>query len=363
MNGAYAGRTCGKDVPEPIVEDLRRRFTSFPAPEEPFDPSTAPQHVLRRYGLPPRPDTNGHPVLRRVWEAGFGQRMALRRFTFQNQLVQSTTYRPFSRLSDVMPAAETRFEASSNWSGSYITANRDRQFMQVWGRWTIPDNLKIPPAPFRGAPGVPYVCSDWIGLDGQRRYLDSSLPQIGTASTLHADGTTSAEAWTQWWARNSTGTAPLPLPLPVAPGDDVLCVLTAWDPQTVVFVMVNLSAHPPEGMVVQGTAPTVTLPDGSTVLPSIAGATAEWIVERPEIVDQPSPYNFPDYGATEFSLCVAVEADSVDIVSLFGGLPQAQRGERLLRMFDVLPTPARTAYISMPRKLSDTSIRVAYGGF
>ena len=55
------------------------------------------------------------------------------------------------------------------------------QFMQIWGVWTIPGNLKLPPAPFQGPPGIDYVCSNWIGLDGQRLYLDSSLPQIGTS--------------------------------------------------------------------------------------------------------------------------------------------------------------------------------------
>jgi hypothetical protein len=32
-------------------------------------------------------------------------------------------------------------------------------------------------------------------------------------------------------------------------------------------------------------------------------------------------------------------------------------------MFQTLTDPARTAFISMPRKLNDTAIRVKYGGF
>jgi hypothetical protein len=129
---------------------------------------------------------------------------------------------------------------------------------------------------------------------------------------------------------------------------------------------VNLSDM--TAMAVKGTAPTVQV-NGISATPDIAGATAEWIVERPAIPDQPfvhgKPplYNFPDYGYIDVDLCVAVEGDSVDIFSLFGGLPQDLQGARLIRMFEVLPNPARTAFISMPRKLDNTSVRLRYGGF
>ena len=52
---------------------------------------------------------------------------------------------------------------------------------------------------------------------------------------------------TQWWARGIANTAPVRLPPPftVAPGDQVLSVLTASDPQNVVFVMVRITAFVP----------------------------------------------------------------------------------------------------------------------
>jgi hypothetical protein len=363
MTGAYGCPEQCKKVPAYIVDDLRRRFKACPVPEGSFDPSKASPETLRTFGLPPRPHAETEPLLRRVWNRGFGRPMRLMAYGFHAAFVEASSYRPIIRQAEA-PPEETRIEKSSNWSGAYLTANRYRKFMQVWGRWTIPDHLKIPPAPFEGPPGVSYVCSSWIGLDGQRRYLDSSLPQIGTASTLRPDGTTVAEAWTQWWARGDANTAPLPIGLTVSPGDEVLCVLTALDPQTVVFVMVNLSAVPlPEGMAVLGTSPPVTLPDNSVVHPDIAGVTAEWVIERPRILGQTTRYNFPDYRRTEFKSCIAVEADRVDISSLPSGVMQELRGERFIRMFDVLANPARTAYISMPRKLSDSSISVKYGGF
>ena len=84
---------------------------------------------------------------------------------------------------------------------------------------------------------------------------------------------------------------------------------------------------------------------------------------RPRIVGSTDQCNFPNYHASGFSFCGAVEADKVDIASLLSGVPQELRGERLIRMFDVLPDPQRTAFISMPWKTSDTSVGLRWGSF
>ena len=53
----------------------------------------------------------------------------------------------------------------------------------------------------------------------------------------------------------------------------------------------------------------------------------------------------------------------MDIFSLFNGTAQELQGARRIRMFSVLANPARTEFISMPRKLNDSSVRVKYGSF
>ncbi len=361
MSGADTGRGTAETVPVVVIGELKKRFHAFPVPPARFNPVTASPAQLSEFGLPPRPDPVRQPLLRQIWERGFGAPLTLLEFRLDERLIEATDYRPKIRQATERSVAETRFEDSSNWSGAYITANFGKQFLQIWGLWTIPANLQLPPGPFQRPPGIDYICSNWIGLDGQRFYLDSSLPQIGTLSQLQANGTTTAQAWTQWWARYSNYTVPVPLGLGVAPGDQVLCVLTATDPQTVIFVMVNLSTL--HAIAVMATAPTVTLPNQTQATPDIAGATAEWIVERPAIPGQQTRYNFPDYGRTEFDLCVAVESDSVDIASLFDGTLQDLEVARRIRMFDVLQNPGRTVFISMPRKLDDTTVRLSYGGF
>ena len=363
-----ADRGKAELVPPTVIEDLKKRFHGFPVPDGPFNPATASQEQLREFGLPPRPDPVTQPLLRQIWDRGFGEPLSLQQFSVDERLVEETGYRPQGGYAKERPMAETRFETSLNWSGAYITANRAKEFVQILGIWTIPSNLKLPPDPFKGPEGSDYVCSNWIGLDGQRRYLDSSLPQIGTSSTLNADGTITAQAWTQWWARgrgiNNTPPAPLPPPFNVAPGDQVMAVVTVNDPRTVTCVMVNLSSQPlPTATSVNATAPPVPLQDGTTAFPEIAGATAEWIVERPAIPGQTIFFNLPDYGVTGFDLCMGVEGDGIEILSLVGGVPQDLQGARFIRMYDRLKDPRRTAFISLPERTSDTTLEISYGGF
>ena len=131
--------------------------------------------------------------------------------------------------------------------------------------------------------------------------------------------------------------------------------------------MVNLSTTPPTTVPVKMTAPTVTLPNGSSVQPEIAGATAEWVLERPKVPPQPnqppSRYNFPNYGQSEFDLCFAVEGDHVDIFSWFNGVTHDLTGARRIRMFQALSNPARTQYISMGSKLNNLTVQTKYGSF
>jgi hypothetical protein len=354
-------------VPQSVIKDIEARFHGFPVPDMAIDPVTATPDELRRFGLPPKPSSGAPPLLQKVWNQAFGRVMQIQAFKVEPNLIEATQFRLFEKAVANASFDGLNFEASSNWSGAYITANRDRRFLQLWGTWTIPGDLQLPPPGFQGPLDIPYMCANWIGLDGQRRYLDSSLPQMGTVSILQPDGTTTADSWIQWWARGSGNTAPVPLALAVAPGDTVACVLTAESPISVWAVMVNLSSSPPTAVSIKMVAPMVTLPDGSSVQPQIAGATAEWIVERPKVPPQPNQppnrYNFPDYGQSGFDFCLAVEGHSVDIASLLTGIPQDLTGARRIRMFEVLENPTRTQYISMVRKLDNLTLQTNYGSF
>jgi hypothetical protein len=167
-----------------------------------------PDAELQAYGLPPRPDPEIDRALCDVWFDFFGTKPE---FVAVDVEIIDDEFQPVTREAQVAPAASvlarSRFEASKNWCGAFIEPSFGTVFTQVSARWVVP----VPDVPLDGAPGT-YVCSTWIGFDGQRRYLDSSLPQIGTwqAVTLSDGGITTIEiyAWFQWWARDLPGIEP-----------------------------------------------------------------------------------------------------------------------------------------------------------
>lgn len=347
----------------PWLADLARRFTAFDEPHRLLDRANLAPDLLRHLGVQSERDHRLRIKLHHPLEQVFNGKFKVEPFVFDSVRIKAVDYRIQPRMQLRMASVPSRTETSSNWSGAYITANQDKRFLQVWGLWTVPANLKLPPAPFQGPPGIEYRVANWIGLDGQRLYFASSLPQMGTTSILQVDGSTRSEAWVQWFERESDDPHIVLLKLTVRPGDTVLCFVTVLGPQHVACVIINLSPPLPVVQAVCVEAPPITLPDGTAAAPDIAGATAEWVVERPQVIGKLTPNNFPDYGQTKFSLCVAVEGDHADFSSLSGGLAQNLSGARPIRMYDVLPNPARTRYISMADKVDDTTLRLHYGGF
>ena len=124
------------EVSDTVLADIERRFTGFAVPEGTFDPSTATADQLMKFGLPPKPDPECQPLLRRAWDIGFGKPLRLQAFEVERDLVEQAEYRLFEKQVANISFDGNNFEISSNWSGAYITANQDKHFLQVWGTWT-----------------------------------------------------------------------------------------------------------------------------------------------------------------------------------------------------------------------------------
>src|SRR5262249_13962042 len=142
----------------------------------------------------------------------------------------------------------TRLQKSSNWCGAGIVPNEGHQFVLLFGEWTVP-KPELPPAKqrvgqlseFLRQPNE-YHCSTWIGVDGARMYLDSSLPQIGTEQILTVDqgGRRNREyfAWFQWWARTQVHMTRFKLSgLTVDAGVSVMAMIWVIDPHHVVAAL------------------------------------------------------------------------------------------------------------------------------
>ena len=338
----------------PSRSDAAVKFPPIPAN---FNPLTAPPQQLAHYGLPPRPNPKAQPALSAAWTRAFSQPLRfverIKPFAVDTASTPQVTQARFQ---------STRFEDSENWSGAYIEPNAGNMFVLLFGEWTVPTPALPAGDPHNPPVAVTYNCSNWIGLDGQRRYLNSSLPQVGTEQILvvspNGTQTIQTQAWFQWWARDEVKMNKSVLPdVPVSAGDQVIAFLWVIGKGEVEVFFHNLTS----GLALRffALAPLVNVPGGGTTVPVIAGATAEWVTERPTIPSSEDLYRFPDYGSVTFDQCVAGAAPAPGPAQV----EQTLQGAFFLRMYEVLEDPMRTAFISMPSRVSDTSVKTIYGGF
>jgi hypothetical protein len=338
---------------------LARSFYYVPPPG--FDPLTASEADLETYGIVPRPD----PVTEQV---SFGNWLRIFAPPIEFVEPQMTERRALFRLNPRATSAAltrgggaSRFEASRNWSGAYIVPTDDTMVVLVAGRWAIPA-LTLPPPAYQQAGATQYVCSTWVGLDGQRRYPNSSLPQAGTMQFLtlssSAPPQTSALAFFQWWDQETGGTFLQLRGLHVHPGDEMISAVWAKTETRAIAYLRNVTTR--KMAIVGATSPIVKLGSGPPVGLTISGATAEWILERPTDPGTGAPYAFPAYSATTFA-CWAGAAPAGG-----AGRPKSWHDlltARFIRMYDTLHNPTRTVFISMPDREGDTSVRLDYGDF
>jgi hypothetical protein len=52
-------------------EEVLKHIVCYDAPPPDFDPSTAEARVLRKHGIPRRPDAEKEPHLRKLWDKAF----------------------------------------------------------------------------------------------------------------------------------------------------------------------------------------------------------------------------------------------------------------------------------------------------
>jgi hypothetical protein len=346
-----------KRRPDHQVSLIRRSFDYMPPAG--FDPLTASQDELAKFGIVPRPDRKSDPVSFRHWLRIFAPPMTfvapkLREERAMFRLNPST---PKKHTAAVISAS--RYDTSRNWSGAYVVPTDDTMFVLVAGLWAIPD-VTLPPAEFQQPGATQYVCSTWVGLDGQRKYLNSSLPQAGTMQflTLPNNGPpqASAVAFFEWWDQEDGGTFLQLNGLPVHPGDVMLGAVWAKDKTTAIAYLRNLTTG--TMAIVGATAPVVQLSGNPPVELTISGATAEWILERPTEPHTTTLHPFPAYSTTTFS-CWAGAAPTAGPPQIWHDLQRA----RFIRLFDTLPDPTRTVFISMPDWRSNGAVRLEYGDF
>ena len=335
----------GQDDPTAFLEELNSG-TIFPAlnMKPGFDCRTADKAELEALGLPACPDETADRVLWNLWMKFFTPGLVLLtdRFYLQEEgRRQSHVRQSFATRCTCLRS--NRQETSLNWSGAYVTATNGRRFHDIYGIWTVPE-VTAPAGADRD-----YFSSIFIGFDGQRRYVDASLPQIGTRQDVTLKGGIRYETWWEWFARGQFNW-PVRMPLSVQPGQSVLCWMTVMSPRRVRFMMKNLDTN--QGLVFIRESPEIPLA-GSTFRPRVSGATAEWVVERPTgptgDFEQP-----PGFAGVTFDSCVAVASGDTA-----GTRVQDLTGTRLIHMVEARNTPSRTMLIAEARQRASQSLRVS----
>lgn len=370
-----AGGRRRDGVPRPKVRD-NERVSFFPIPPDGFNPRTATAAELQHFGLPARPGRGASAVERQYWDRTFTGPITTAPPTMQ-MLVSNVAAADVPHHDHRINLAQTggRHQRSENWSGGFVTPAGGGMFVQVRGLWRVPE----PQLPSHAVKDEDYRSSVWIGLDGQRRYLHSSLPQIGTAQFIIDPTGKPVErhrfCWWQWWFRNGFSQDHR-LSLQVDPDDLVSAEVTVLSRTSVKFFIMNVTKrklYP----VFQAWAPQSKYTDVTGLVQvMVSGATAEWVVERPrayklhddnggdqtrggggEVAEGGQLYRLPNYDVVEFSECHAIAKESPASVKL-----RVHRlvGGRYINMYERRRAPERTVDVSIASRVSDTSLKTTY---
>jgi hypothetical protein len=333
-----------QEIDSDRLREIVRKSITSDLPPAGFDPLTASQNELQKLGFPMRPDPARRPAAYAAWRTMFAGPVVFEAFDFVIANFRTTARRAF--FAQLAP-----LETSLNWSGAYITPRDGTIFSELWGRYQVP-TPNLPPG---GSPDDKYWCSTWIGFDGQRRYRDSTLPQIGTAQNIDPAGgvpVRSYFAWWQWWVRNIPS-VPMPLTAPaIHPGDLIaLFMQVAGDRKAVAFAIRNLTTN----RAVQFTQAAPWDPAVGRQF-KVSGATAEWVTERAADPPDPTPLQLPDYGTVDFHECgaTAVNMDTAATVERSLSAP------RLIDMYVVEKKPERTVNVSIARSTGTTNEVLTY---
>lgn len=203
----------------------------------------------------------------------------------------------------------------NNWSGAQVQAPAGQSLAAVSGQWTVPTVSQVP---LQGT-GTSELAS-WVGLDGSSGSNDVCQAGVQAVATTSANGQTAVNyyAWDEWYPAGENAISPSVFK--VNPGDTInVSVETTGAGATQAKFLFNDKTD------AQTYAGSLTAPTGVT----LAGNTAEWVVEAPQATSgsytvQPplsdylgAPILFSDASAsyTDGTAASLSGAENIDMVS------------------------------------------------
>ena len=212
-----------------VLADIERRFAGFAVPEGIFDPSTATADQLMKFGLPPKPDPECQPLLRRAWDIGFGKPLRLQAFEVERGLVEQAEYGLFEKKWPIFLSTETTSKSAPTGPAPISPPIRTSISCKYGEPGTIPGNLQVATAASRADRDT--VCLRQLDRAQRATPLSGTITapnghRVSPAAGQHHDGA----GMDAVVGERQRSPAPVPLGFSVAPGDRILSVLTASDP-------------------------------------------------------------------------------------------------------------------------------------
>jgi hypothetical protein len=284
-------------VPETALRtNLKGVFTLGPPPAG-FDPSTASNALLRKYGLPQRPNPDRNPLAWRAWQQAVSRPLG--------ELIHPV-FEPSPWQRAAKPDPVSVWNNASTWAGAVL----DGQWQSVWGAWTIP-TVTVPANP--GSQSL-FACSAWVGIDASPDTL-----QVGTTQQITSAGATKYQPWFEWFLQEAN--------MENSPTQQIVPGLTVAANDAVLVQLVYVPMYN------QGTYIFTDITSGkwtSFFIPNVGGATftgntIEWIVEAPtvQLTSSSSPMvaPLPQFGSVTFTDCGGCSSDKLTQGDPYQGYP------------------------------------------
>ena len=240
---------------------------SYPPPPPGFQPLTASNEDLAKYGLPPRPSADAHGS---VSLATWSRAMASAHTAITPQVARTGRQHIRAIVVTATKIHQASQMESTNWAGQLLInpvgSFGAGSYAEVLAEWQIPAVQEA-----IGTCGSTDVSSVWVGIDGGGDNGSKDVMQAGTEADVTCSGGTnypSYYAWFEWYPGDEYEITNFP----VTPGQALLVVVQATSTTTANATFVDLQSN-------KYTVVGFAAPSGTT----LRGDSAEWIVERPTI--------------------------------------------------------------------------------
>jgi hypothetical protein len=252
--GAGAQQQSSASIDTPIAG-----VSAFVGPPASFNPLTASDADLDRFGFLPRPSAEEGADMMAHWE-----RRAKTQTRIVPQLVQTGKFHGPVRTIKQIGTASGAIEANNeNWSG-YTIIDRGNPFAKpgsrVEARYVVPT-----PASGCESKSDTYSSANWVGIDGA---FSNDVFQTGTESDLDCTSGPAYYAWIEWFPNSEIRVSNLA----VSPGDLMSVAAFIGLGGRKHLTIDNLTTR-------KSVALAMTPPPGT----SLVGNSIEWIVERPTL--------------------------------------------------------------------------------